>query len=68
MRSTDTLLELNVEDNGVGFEVDRAVSQPGSFGLLGMRERVALLGGKLEICSSPGQGARIAMRLPIGAR
>ena len=68
MRSTDTLLELNVEDNGVGFEVDRAVSQPGSFGLLGMRERVALLGGKLEICSSPGQGARIAMRLPIGDR
>jgi two-component system sensor histidine kinase NreB len=65
LRSTDTLLELNVVDDGVGFEVDRAMAQPKSFGLKGMRERVALLGGRLEIRSSPGQGATIAMRLPI---
>jgi len=65
LRSTDTLLELNVADDGVGFEVDRAVAQPKSFGLKGMRERVALLGGRLEIRSSPGHGATIAMRLPI---
>jgi signal transduction histidine kinase len=67
LRSTDTLLELNVEDNGVGFEVDRAVAQPKSFGLKGMRERVALLGGRLEIRSSPGHGATVAVRLPIPA-
>jgi signal transduction histidine kinase len=65
LRSTDTLLELNVEDDGIGFEVDRAVAQPKSFGLNGMRERIALLGGRLEIHSSPGHGATIAMRLPI---
>jgi signal transduction histidine kinase len=65
LRSTDTLLELNVEDDGVGFDVDGAVAQPRSFGLKGMRERVALLGGCLEIRSSPGHGATIAMRLPI---
>jgi signal transduction histidine kinase len=65
LRSTDTLLELIVEDDGVGFEVDRAVAQPKSFGLQGMRERIALLGGRLEIRSSPGNGATIAMRLPI---
>ena len=65
LRSTDTLLELNVEDNGIGFEVDCAVAQPKSFGLKGMRERVALLGGSLEIRSSPGHGATIAVRLPI---
>jgi len=64
LRSTDTLLELNVEDDGVGFDVDRAVAQPKSFGLKGMRERVALLRGRLEIRSSPGHGATIAMRLP----
>jgi signal transduction histidine kinase len=57
-------LELNVEDDGVGFDVDRAVAQPKSFGLKGMRERVALVGGRLEIRSSPGNGATIAMRLP----
>jgi signal transduction histidine kinase len=65
LRSTDTLLELNVEDDGVGFDVERAVAKPKSFGLKGMRERVALLGGCLEIHSSPGRGATISMRLPI---
>ncbi|HXM46083.1 MAG TPA: histidine kinase [Bryobacteraceae bacterium] len=65
LTSTDTLVELNVKDDGVGFEVDSAVAQPNSFGLKGMRERVALLGGHLEIRSSPGHGATIAMRLPI---
>jgi signal transduction histidine kinase len=65
LRSTDTLLELKIEDDGVGFEVDRAVAQPKSFGLKGMRERVALLGGSLEIRSSSGHGATVAIRLPI---
>lgn len=65
LRATDRLLELNVEDDGSGFEVDSAVSRPQSFGLKGMRERVALLGGRLEIQSSPGHGAKIAVRLPI---
>jgi signal transduction histidine kinase len=65
LRSTDTLLELNVTDNGTGFDVDGAVAQPKSFGLKGMRERVALLGGSLKIRSSPGHGATIAVRLPI---
>jgi signal transduction histidine kinase len=65
LRSTDTLLELNVADDGVGFEVDRAVAQPNSFGLKGMRERVAQVGGRLEVRSSPGHGSTIAMRLPI---
>ena len=65
LRSTDTSLELNVEDDGVGFNVDGAVAQPKSFGLKGMRERVTLLGGRLEICSSPGHGATVTVRLPI---
>jgi signal transduction histidine kinase len=65
LRSTDTLLEMKIEDDGIGFDVDRAVAQPKSFGLKGMRERVALLGGHLEIRSSPGHGATVAMRLPI---
>jgi signal transduction histidine kinase len=65
LKFTDTLLELDIEDDGVGFDVDSALAQPQSFGLKGMRERVALLGGRLEIRSSPGQGATISMRLPI---
>jgi signal transduction histidine kinase len=65
LAATDTLLELNVEDDGIGFEVDAAVAQPKSFGLKGMRERVALWGGRLEIRSSPGHGATICVSLPI---
>jgi signal transduction histidine kinase len=65
LRSTDTLLELSVEDDGIGFDVDGAVAQPKSFGLKGMRERVALMGGCLDVRSTPGHGATIAMRLPI---
>jgi signal transduction histidine kinase len=57
-------LELIVEDDGVGFELDRAVAQSKSFGLKGMRERVALLGGRSEIRSSPGHGATVTVRLP----
>jgi signal transduction histidine kinase len=65
LKSTDKLLELNIEDDGAGFDVDSAAAQPRSFGLKGMRERVALLGGRLEIRSSPGHGAAISVRIPI---
>ncbi len=65
LRSTDKQLELSVEDDGVGFEVDQAVARPGSYGLKGMRERIALLGGDFQIRSSPGNGATISIRLPV---
>lgn len=45
----DGMLRLCVEDDGVGFRVEDAVNKPGSFGLAGIRERVALLGGICEI-------------------
>ena len=47
----DGILRLCVEDDGVGFRVEDAVNKPGSFGLAGIRERVALLGGSCEIDS-----------------
>lgn len=51
--SADGLLRLLVEDDGVGFRVESALAKPGSFGLAGVRERVALLGGKCLIESRP---------------
>ena len=63
--ATDTVLELNVEDDGIGFAVDPAVANPKSFGLKGMRERVALWGGCLEVRSRPGHGTKISVRIPI---
>jgi signal transduction histidine kinase len=56
--STDGSVKLCVEDDGVGFQVDEALAQRDSFGLSGMRERVALLGGTFRIQSFPGEGKR----------
>ena len=68
LHSTDGILRLDVEDNGVGFDVKAALDKRRSFGLAGMRERVALLGGKLEIRSWPHRGTRVSAELPIRAR
>lgn len=56
---------LHVADNGVGFDpaaIERADGH--GLGLLGMRERVAIVGGELEIISRPGAGAIITARVP----
>lgn len=63
--SADGILTLIVEDDGVGFEVDHALSRPGSFGLAGMRERVALIGGRFQVESRPGCGTKITIELPV---
>jgi len=60
-------LEALVEDNGRGFDV-RSVKpndpQGRGLGLFGMRERVELVGGTLEVDSAPGRGTRIRARIP----
>ena len=55
--SADGWVRLAVEDNGVGFRVEEALARKDSFGLSGMRERVALLGGRFEIRSFPKNGS-----------
>jgi signal transduction histidine kinase len=66
--SADGRLKLTVEDNGVGFNVQEALAKRESFGLSGMRERVALLGGEFHMESrSEGakKGTKISIELPI---
>ena len=55
--SADGWVRLAVEDNGVGFNVEEALARKDAFGLSGMRERVALLGGRFEIHSYPRNGS-----------
>lgn len=68
LNQTDGTLELVVRDDGVGFDVakafDRAAAR-GHLGLLGMKERVQILGGDSEVRSEPGQGTRIHIWLPL---
>ncbi len=75
--SADGMVRLCVEDDGVGFNVDEALARRDSFGLSGMRERVALLGGRFEIRSWPAgeerpravgrhKGTKISITLPLG--
>jgi len=54
-----------IGDDGVGFEVDRCVKN-GGLGLRGMQERLAALGGSMQIVSAPGRGSEIRFRLPMG--
>ncbi len=67
----ETHVEAEIEDDGRGFdaagvyaklETDRNTS---SFGLLGMKERVALLDGRLTICSRPDEGTHISLVIPL---
>lgn len=54
---------LVVEDDGRGFESDRVPKN--RFGLIGMNERARLLSGHLELCSTPGEGTRLEVRIPL---
>jgi len=55
---------IEVIDNGAGFS-PAAPRKAGSFGLMGMRERAALLGGDVTIDSGPGEGTRVELRLRV---
>ena len=68
MARKDGALSIEVEDDGKGFEPE-AVATPESsgrgLGLLGIRERVELLGGSVTIDSTPGEGTRVAVSVPL---
>ncbi len=63
MRLTDQHIELTIRDDGVGTSLD-ALSRPKSHGIAGIRHRVHVLGGRLDIDSTQGGGTRIRVRVP----
>jgi two-component system NarL family sensor kinase len=61
--ATPEHVELRIEDDGQGFDPDEIPKE--RFGLVGMNERTRLLGGSLDICSEPGGGTRLDIRIPL---
>jgi len=62
----DNKFTMKISDNGIGIDTKKQVRQD-SYGLLGMKERVYLLDGKLSIISSPGNGTTILVEMPYKA-
>jgi len=54
---------MSISDDGQGFVVDSG--RPTSFGLVGMRERVLIMGGSLVLHSELGEGTTLSVRVPL---
>jgi signal transduction histidine kinase len=60
-------IQMEISDNGKSFHVGQALTarNPHRLGLVGMRERVAMVGGTLTIESAPGQGTIVRAEIPF---
>ncbi|WP_372813655.1 sensor histidine kinase [Paenibacillus sp.] len=62
------MVKLTVSDNGMGFStenIDKKIANGTHYGLMGMRERVELLEGRMDIESTVGVGTKVSMVIPI---
>ncbi len=68
VRKLARTITMEVADNGKGFEVDRVLIAKGNnhLGVLGMRERVQMVGGQFTLESTPGTGTTIRADIPVG--
>jgi signal transduction histidine kinase len=67
VRARRSAIEVQVSDDGMGFEVERALAkaaQRGRLGLVGIAERVRMVGGTFELESSPGGPTNLKLTLP----
>lgn len=63
----DTIIRLSIVDNGRGFKLSDTIDnlpRSGKLGLAGMQERARLLGGSVEILSTPGEGTTVIIEVP----
>ena len=69
-RQLDGAICLEIHDNGKSFNVERVLRGKGSkrLGLLGMRERVEMVGGRFTVESAPGRGTTIRAQIPFKKR
>ena len=63
-------IQIDVHDSGVGFDASKFRSRPGAqggFGLFNLRERIDALGGRFEIHSTPQDGTKASITVPLSA-
>ena len=64
----DGFVEIDIADDGIGFDLNqiaRATDRRRGLGLVGMQERVGLLGGEISMVSEQGHGTQISIRVPV---
>lgn len=64
LQEKDSYLILSIEDNGKGFDMEKAKDRR-TLGILGMKERSMMMGGVYEISSQPGKGTIITVSVPV---
>jgi signal transduction histidine kinase len=66
LRDLDSSLVLSIQDDGIGFaSKSQDTLMTAHFGMLGMQNRVEKIGASLDICSSPGNGCQVTIKLPL---
>jgi signal transduction histidine kinase len=57
-------VDIQIEDDGCGFDPSTIRSVNGHYGLIGMQERVEKLGGEFQLTSAPGAGTQVRLTIP----
>lgn len=65
IEDTGTYLTIVIKDDGCGFDPEAISSEKERYGIIGMKERVGLFGGELDIISSPGSGTQVIVKVPL---
>ncbi|NLW90823.1 MAG: hypothetical protein GXY34_04410 [Syntrophomonadaceae bacterium] len=65
IEDTGSYLTIVIKDDGCGFDLNADHSDKERYGIIGMKERVGLFGGELNIISSPGSGTQVIVKVPL---
>jgi signal transduction histidine kinase len=64
-RKIGSYLEIQVEDDGIGIQARDQARIGQHYGLLGMKERAAMIGAEMNVTSLPGAGTKVSVRLKL---